>query len=90
VNLGPRAAGVLAGIKIDRSAQSDGLVRAALQAVAAIASANGHRTQVPAVQAAPSGSGGGGSDTALYVIAAVVVVLGIALIAVSVRTRRGS
>ena len=89
LNLGPKATAALAGIKVDQAAKSDGLVRAALEGVAKVASANGHPTKVPAVQAAPAtGDTGGSSDTALYVIAGVVVLLGIALVAVSVRIRR--
>ncbi|MCW2968500.1 MAG: hypothetical protein JWM71_2272 [Solirubrobacteraceae bacterium] len=91
LNLGPKATGLLRRIKVDQGAQSDGLVSAALQAVAKVASANGHPTQVPRVQAAPASKGSGSSShTALYVVAAIIVVLGIALIAVSVRTRRSA
>lgn len=88
-NLGPEAKGLLAKIGIDKSAQSDGLARAALEAVARIATANGHPTQVPEVKTTAKQSGGGGSsNTALYVVAGIIVLLGIALVAVSVRSRK--
>jgi hypothetical protein len=88
VNLGARAQAALAAVRVDRAAQSDGLVRAALQGVGKVATLNGHPTKVPAVRAAPAGHGS--SHTALYVVAGVIVVLGIALVAVSVRVRRAA
>lgn len=88
LNLGPQANRVLGGIRIDQGAKSDGLVAAALEAVAGIATANGHPTKVPEVKAPASASSGGSSHTLLYVLAGVIVALGIALIAVSVRARR--
>ena len=92
LNLGPRALPALSAIAVDRNAQSDGLVRAALQGVAKVATLNGHPTKVPAVrpQATGRSSGGGSRHTALYVAAGVVVLLGIALVAVSVRVRRAA
>lgn len=86
-NLGPDAQEVLDDIEIDTEAQSDGLVRAALEAVAKIASANGHPTEVPDVEA-DEVPGDGESHTALYVAAAIIVLLGLGLIAVSIRVRR--
>jgi hypothetical protein len=93
LNLGPKATAALSQITVDQAAKSDGLVRAALEGVAKVATANGHPTQVPHVQAAPAAArsgGGGSSHTALYVVAAIVVVLGLALVAISVRTRQGA
>lgn len=88
-NLGPGAEGLLAKIAIDKSAQSDGLVRAALEAVARIATANGHPTQTPEVKTTEKRSGGGSSSNiALYIVAGIIVLLGIALVAVSVRSRK--
>src|SRR4051794_3735435 len=89
-NLGPQAEALLAKVRVDTAAKSDGLVRAALEAVARIATANGHPTQVPAVKAQKQAAakGGGDSHTLLYVLAGVIVLLGIALVAVSVRVRR--
>lgn len=87
-NLGPEAAGLLAKITIDQSAKSDGLVRAALEAVARLATANGRPTQVPEVKTTAKQSGGGSSHTALYVVAGIIVLLGIALVAISVRSRK--
>jgi hypothetical protein len=46
-NLGPKVNEALAGITVDTAAKSDGLVTAALAAVAKIASSNGHPTPVP-------------------------------------------
>jgi hypothetical protein len=46
-NLGANIDSALKGIKVDGAAKSDGLVQAALAAVARIATANGHRTPVP-------------------------------------------
>lgn len=91
LNLGPQAAKVLDAIEIDRKTKSsDALVDAATRAVAAVATANGHPTKVPEARAAPGSTSPGSSHTLLYVIAGVIVALGIALIAVSVRTRRAA
>jgi hypothetical protein len=46
-NLGDSVDSALSGIKVDDAAKSDGLVQAALVAVARVASANGHQTPVP-------------------------------------------
>jgi hypothetical protein len=46
-NLGANVDSALKGIKVDDAAKSDGLVQAALAAVARIATANGHQTAVP-------------------------------------------
>jgi len=46
-NLGANVDSALKGIKVDDAAKSDGLIRAALAAVARIATANGHQTPVP-------------------------------------------
>jgi hypothetical protein len=46
-NLGSNVDSALKGIKVDDAAKSDGLVQAALAAVARIATANGHQTPVP-------------------------------------------
>lgn len=82
-NLGAEAEALLADIEIDTEEQSDGLVRAALEAVAAVAGANGHPTEVPEIEADAGPAAEGQSHTALYVISGVIVLLGIALIAVS-------
>jgi hypothetical protein len=47
-NLGPKVDSALQGIEIDQAAKSDGLAKAALAAVAKIATSNGHPTPVPA------------------------------------------
>ena len=46
-NLGANVDSALKGIKVDDAAKSDGLVQAALAAVAKVATANGHPTPVP-------------------------------------------
>lgn len=46
-NLGAGVDEALAPVKIDPAAQSDGLTRAAIEAVARLATANGHRVAVP-------------------------------------------
>ena len=92
-NLGAQGDAAIAKVTVDKAAKSDGLVRAAISAVAQVATANGHRTAVPDVKnaAKPAAKGSGGSShTLLYVLAGVIVLLGIALIAVSVRTRRSA
>ena len=92
-NLTAKGDAALTGIAVDTGAKSDGLVRAALDAVAKVATANGVSTRAPEVKAtgkASTSKGRGGGHTLLYVIAGVIVLLGIALIAVSVRARGGS
>lgn len=86
-NLGPGAA-VLGDVEIDRAAESDGLVRAALEAVAKVATANGHETAVPEVRADERPQADGGSDhTALYVLSGAIAALGLALIAAAFISR---
>jgi len=46
-NLGAEVDTALAPVKVDPAAQSDGLARAAIEAVARLATANGHRVAVP-------------------------------------------
>jgi hypothetical protein len=80
-NLGPKGAAILASVRPDPSAGSNGLVAAATTAVVKLAAAGGHPVKVPAAPQAESG----GSHTALYVIAAIAALAGIGLIAVSLR-----
>jgi GNAT superfamily N-acetyltransferase len=47
-NLGDKVDAALAPVKVDANAQSDGLARAAIEAVARIATANGHAVPIPA------------------------------------------
>ena len=81
-NLGHGGDEAIAGIEIDKAKQSDGLVEAATEAVEKVAAANGHPL--------PEDDDGGDSNTLLYVMSGVIVLLGIALIVVSLRMRRGS
>src|SRR4051812_46517047 len=77
-NLGPKADAILGDIEVDKSRQSDGLVAAASEAIDKIAAANGHKLK--------GAERSGGSDhTLLYVLAGVIVLLGVALIVVSLR-----
>ena len=87
-NLGPEAGGVLGDVEIDASAGTDGLVRAAIHAVAGVASANGHPTEVPEIAEDPEPSRDGGrSFLALYVVAGLLVALGLSLVALALRIR---
>jgi hypothetical protein len=81
-NLGAKVDSALEGITIDQDAKSDGLVAAALAAVARIATANGHPTPVPPEAAAritPSKASSKRSTPSLLVYGGPVV---LALIAV--------
>lgn len=83
-NLGERVDEALAPVKIDVEAQTDGLVRAALAAVARIATVNGFETPVPPEASADEGEGG---STPLIIVGAVILVLLVALVAVRRRLR---
>jgi MYXO-CTERM domain-containing protein len=77
-------------ISIDVAAGSDGLARAAIEAVARLASVNGHQTPVPPEAAAPgASSGGGGGSGVAIAIGAVALVLVAAAFGLA-RRRRGS
>ena len=71
-NLGDKVNQALAPVKIVAAQQSDGLARAALHAVARIATFAGHPTKVPAAASASagksSGGGGGGGPSALVIV----------------------
>lgn len=92
-NLGDKVNQALAPIKIDASQGSDGLARAALEAVARIATSAGHPTKVPpqagasAAKAHP-GAKRGSSTTAIVVGAVVAVLLAAAGAAAVLRRRR--
>lgn len=76
-NLGDGVDRALGPVKIDPEAQTDGLVRSAIEAVARIATENGFETPVPEIPEVGSGSEdeGGGTGTAGIVLAVVAVVL---------------
>jgi hypothetical protein len=78
--LGDRVDEALAPVGIDVKAGTDGLVRAALESVARIATVNGHRTAVP--DEASGGGGGGGNTGLLIAVGALVVLLAGALVVV--------
>lgn len=77
-------------VAIDVAAGSDGLARAAIEAVARLATVNGHPTPVPpeaaAPGAAPAGGGGGGSGVGI-VIGAVALVVAAAAVGLARRRR---
>src|SRR3954454_1543951 len=75
-NLGDKVNTALAPVKINTAEQSDGLARAALEAVARVATANGVKTAVPkeASASSDSGGGGGGPSAIVFVILGVVIV----------------
>lgn len=91
-NLGERVDEALAPIDIEpEEGSSDPLVRAALKAVARIASVNGHETRVPAAATAPLGEGEEASEgiprtAALIVVAIVALLLGAGMLVVRRRT----
>ncbi|MDX6585405.1 MAG: hypothetical protein QOI10_4589 [Solirubrobacterales bacterium] len=74
-NLGDNVDSALAPVKIDPAAQSDGLARAALTAVARIATANGHKTAVPAEASPSAGKSdkGGGTSPVLFIVLGLVI-----------------
>lgn len=77
-NLGDGVDRALDPVEIDADAQSDGLARAAIEAVANIASENGFETPVPdmpEIGSASDDDSGGGAGTAGIVLAAVAVLL---------------
>ena len=82
-NLG-KGADVLHDIDVDKAKQSDGLIEAALSSIDRVAEANGIKLE------SSQDDDGGDDNTLLYVLAGLIVVLGVALIVVSVRLRRSS
>jgi hypothetical protein len=87
-NLGAAGDEALAGVEIDAGAETDGLVRTAIEAVAAVAGANGHPTEVPEIETDPvPGTDGGRSYTALYIVSGLIALLGLALVGLSLVMR---
>lgn len=82
-NLGDGVDDALSPIEIDNKAQSDGLARAALEAVARLATANGFDLPVPPeATAKPTGAeedDGGGISPVVFVAPLVLVLLGAGL-----------
>lgn len=83
--LGPEAQEIIDSIEIDAAAESDGLARAAIEAVARIASASGHDTPVPEIATDPES--GDGPPVALLVVAGLLVALGVGFVAIALRVR---
>jgi MYXO-CTERM domain-containing protein len=90
--LGAKVDDALSGVEVDPDGGSDALVRAAIEAVANLASANGVETPVPDIpavdQPGEDDGGGGGAGTAGIVIA-VLALLGLGAAILVVRRRRG-
>ena len=86
-NLGAKGDAIIAAIKPDPAQRSDGLVKAATEALGKLAAAGGHPVAVPKIGATSSDQGS--SHTALYIVAAIVVLAGLGLVAVSLRRPRG-
>jgi hypothetical protein len=84
-NLGDKVDAALAPVKIDTAQQSDGLARAALEAVARVATANGVKTEVPKAATESGDDDGGGVSPVIFVILGVVIV---GLIAAMIVLRR--
>jgi hypothetical protein len=85
-NLGDRVDEALAPVRIDRGAGPNGLAKAALQAVARIATANGHPTPVPpeaklAVAARKATGGDSGSSLLLFIVPPALALLAALLVA---------
>jgi hypothetical protein len=90
--LGGKVNQALAPVSVDAEAQADGLAQAALEGVARIATANGHRTPVPpeaTAQPAPAGKGAksSGPPAVVYVLPALLVVAAALFAARMVRRR---
>jgi hypothetical protein len=86
-HLGDRVDEALAPIKIDPAQASDGLARASLQAVARIATVNGHKTAAPAEASLPKPKSSGGTSPLLYVAIGALVLALLVLVAI-IRLRR--
>jgi GNAT superfamily N-acetyltransferase len=93
-NLGDRIDEALAPVRVDPAAQSDGLARAAIHAVARIATLNGHAVPVPKEASAPlparnqSTKRSSGASPVVFVAPVLLVLLGAAL-AGRIATKRG-
>jgi hypothetical protein len=89
LNLGNDVDKTLSGVRITTSPRdSNGLVQAAIDAVAKLAAANGHPTAIPKVKGASSSSGGSSSHTGQYLGAGLFALCGLGLVAVATRHRR--
>jgi hypothetical protein len=90
-NLGEKADQLLARIKVERSARSNGLAKAALFAVARVATLNGHPLAVPrlaTIELAPSERSAGHSTPSLLVFGGPVLLAAVAAGFVVVVSRR--
>lgn len=88
--LGDRVDEALAEVEIDPDAETDGLVRAAIGAVARLATVNGTETAVPEIPEAGGDDGGGGSSVVVIVGAVLAALALVALGSVFWRRRRAS
>lgn len=79
-NLGGGVDGALEPVEIDAEAETDGLARAALEAVARLSTANGHPLEVPpaAFAEADEAGDGGGTSPLVFIVPLLLVALGAA------------
>jgi hypothetical protein len=87
-NVQPRAAAAIQGIAVDNRHKSDGLVRAAVEAVPKLATASGHPVPAPKLPPMSSGGGkGGGGTSPLLVFGAPVALVALAALVAALRRR---
>jgi hypothetical protein len=91
VNLGEGVDKALAPVKIQADAGSDGLARAALAAIARIATENGHAVDVPpeaSLKVGKASAKGGGGTSPIFFIAPAVLLFGGLFVAGRITARR--
>ncbi len=94
-NLGEKVDDALSGIAIQGEAQSDGLAKAAVEAVARLATANGHPVPVPPearieLSASDADDGGGGTSPLVFAAPAVLLFAGLFVAGRMARRRQSS
>lgn len=94
-NLGEQVDEALAPVAIEAEAQSDGLAKAALTAVARLATVNGSRVPTPPeaeleLSASSAEAGGGGTSPLLFIAPAVLLFAGLFLAGRIARNREAS
>jgi hypothetical protein len=89
-NVQPKAAAAIRGIALDNQHGSDGLVRAAAEAVPKLATASGHPVptpKLPSVSSVGKGGKGGGGTSPLLVFGAPVLLVALAALVAALRRR---
>ena len=86
-NVTAKAQQAIQPIKIDNSKQSDGLVAAAIEAVAKMATASGHPVAAVPVPAGGGGKNGSGGTSPLIVFGAPVLLVALAALIAALRRR---